>query len=316
MKSSDLQKTLGSSVTCSGIGLHSGLPVSMTLHPAEADSGIVFCRTDVGTEASIINARYHLVTDTMLGTTLENAHGVRISTIEHLMSAFWGMGVDNALVTINGPEIPIMDGSAEPFAFLIECAGVVEQKAPRRILKIDAPITVRDGDSWIKAVPHEGFILDINIDFDHHLIANQHAHYDFSPRSAKSQTSFKQIISRARTFGFSSDVEKLKKAGLARGGSLDNAIVVGENSILNEGGLRFEDEFVRHKALDCLGDFFLAGMRIEGHVTTSRPGHGINNKFLKALFAQRGSWHSEPPAQIISLSRMPMSAAVAQASRA
>ncbi len=281
------QKTLNSVVRCSGVGLHSGKMVQMALCPAEANMGIVFVRTDIdegdGARA-LVQARYHYVTDTMLGTTIENMYGVRVSTIEHLMAALWGMGVDNAVVEINGPEVPIMDGSSDPFVFLIECAGLVEQDALRRVMKVTRAITVNEGDSTLTILPHDGFVLDVEIAFAHDVISNQKAEYDFS------KVTFRQMLSRARTFGFARDVERLQAIGLARGGSLNNAVVIGDDRVLNEDGLRFDDEFVRHKALDCVGDFFLAGMRLQGQVIAYKPGHGINNKLLKALFANRDAW--------------------------
>jgi UDP-3-O-[3-hydroxymyristoyl] N-acetylglucosamine deacetylase len=203
---------------------------------------------------------------------------VSVATIEHVMAALWGTGIDNARIELDGPEVPIMDGSSEPFVFLLDCAGRVQQKATRRLVKVLREVTVEDGGCKATLSPYEGFRLDVEIIFNHKLIATQKASYDFA------DTSFKQALARARTFGFVRDVEKLRSMGLARGGSLHNAIVLGEEDILNEGGLRYADEFVRHKALDCVGDLFLAGGLIEGRITATRPGHGINNKLLRALF--------------------------------
>lgn len=281
------QKTLGSVVRCSGVGLHTGKMVQMALCPAEPNTGFVFIRTDIdeGNSARAqVQARYNHVTDTMLGTTIENMYGIRVSTIEHLMAALWGLGVDNAVIEVNGPEVPIMDGSSDPFVFLIECAGVVEQEAPRRFMKVTRAITVNDGDSTVTILPNDGFVLDVEIAFSHNVVASQKAEYDFS------KVTFRQMLSRARTFGFARDVERLQAMGLARGGSLNNAVVIGDDRVLNEDGLRFDDEFVRHKALDCVGDLFLAGMRLQGQVVAYKPGHGINNKLLKALFANRDAW--------------------------
>lgn len=282
------QKTLGSVVRCSGVGLHTGRMVQMTLSPAAVNTGITFIRTDIdngeGARAQVA-AQYHHVTDTMLGTTIENMYGTKVSTIEHLMAALWGLGVDNAIIEVGGPEVPIMDGSSDPFVFLIECAGVVEQADARRILKIDQTLTVSEGDSTITIMPHDGFVLDVEIAFNHAVISQQQAEYDFS------RVTFRQMLSRARTFGFARDVERMQSLGLARGGSLNNAIVIGDEHVLNEDGLRYDDEFVRHKALDCVGDFFLAGMRIEGRVMAYKPGHGINNKLLKTIFAHKNAWH-------------------------
>lgn len=295
--SSGKQRTLGSTVRCSGVGLHTGKMVQMTLSPSAVNSGIIFIRSDIdngeGARAQVA-ATYHAVTDTMLGTTVENMYGTKVSTIEHLMAALWGLGVDNAIIEISGPEVPIMDGSSDPFVFLVECAGVVEQTEARRVLKIDRTITVTEGDSTITVMPHDGFVLDVEIAFNHAAIARQQAEYDFS------QVTFRQMLSRARTFGFERDVERLQAIGLARGGSLNNAIVIGDDRVLNEDGLRYEDEFVRHKALDCVGDFFLAGMRIEGRIIAYKPGHGINNKLLKTIFSQKDAWHIKDGLALVS----------------
>lgn len=284
------QHTLRQVVECASIGMHTGAQVAMRLIPAEPDSGIVFCRTDIdggSSERSLIPARYDLVTDTMLGTTIENEYGVGVATIEHLMAALWGYGVDNVVVEVGGPEVPIMDGSSEPFLALLEQAGLAMQNRARRVMVIDAPLRIEEGASVAELRPHSGMALDIAIDFPHAAIARQQARYDFS------QVGFAEAVGSARTFGFASEVEKLRAAGLARGGSLGNAIVIGDEGVLNEGGLRFDDEFVRHKALDCLGDYFLAGYRIVGEVVTVRPGHSINNKLIRTLFKTPSSWHLE-----------------------
>jgi UDP-3-O-[3-hydroxymyristoyl] N-acetylglucosamine deacetylase len=281
---STYQTTLAGSVTCSGVGVHTGQTVVLTLHPAEADTGIQFVRLDVPEEKSVVRAFYLDVTDTMLGTTITNGHGVSVSTIEHLMAALWGMGVDNAIVTLTGAEVPIMDGSSEPFVFLIECAGIKPLTAHRDTLEILKKVSVQEGSSSASIRPFDGFALDISIEFPHAAIPRQRTVYDFARQD------FRHALCRARTFGFAKDVEMLRARGLARGGSLDNAIVINEDGIMNEGGLRYNDEFIRHKALDCVGDFFLTGMRIRGAVTTSRPGHGINNKLLRALLADRSAW--------------------------
>lgn len=257
------------------------------LIPADANTGIVFRRTDISADsenARLIPALYNNVVDTTLCTVIANSCGVKVATIEHLMSALWGAGIDNAIIEIDGPEVPIMDGSAEPFLFLIECAGTTEQNAPRKYIQITKEITFREGEGVASAAPYNGFALDVEIAFNDAVIGKQRASYDFS------RTSFKQMISRARTFGFAKDVERMRAAGLARGGSLDNAIVVGEDRVLNEEGLRFSDEFVRHKALDCIGDYYLAGHRIIGKIATSRPGHGLNNKLMRAVLADTSAW--------------------------
>jgi UDP-3-O-[3-hydroxymyristoyl] N-acetylglucosamine deacetylase len=282
------QTTLRQPVSFSGIGLHSGRTVSMRLLPAEADTGIRFKRTNIKGKGAIVPARYDLVTDTRLGTTITNKYGVSVSTIEHLMAALYGAGLDNALIEIDAAEVPIMDGSSEPFMQPLEAAGLTRLSAPRRYIRILASVTAEEGQSFASVEPFEGedygSSLDVTINFPHKLINCQRAVYDFSP------SHFRDSLSRARTFGFAHEVAYLQSQGLARGGSLENAIVVGEDRILNEGGLRYSDEFIRHKALDCVGDLFLAGHRIEGQFTFMRPGHGINNKLLRALFADPSAW--------------------------
>ncbi|MCI5050020.1 MAG: UDP-3-O-acyl-N-acetylglucosamine deacetylase [Rickettsiales bacterium] len=286
---SPYQTTLQHPVTCSGIALHSGEQVSMTLHPAQAGSGIVFRRKDVHGPASYVEARYDAVCDTKLGTTICNDYGTKVMTVEHLMAALWGMRVDNCLVELEGPEIPIMDGSSEPFVFLIECAGIETQDALRPILEIQRLVTVEDHGSTATITPADHFSLDITIHFEHECIGTQRSVYDFSA------TSFKQSLCRARTFGFAHEVEKLREMGLARGGSLDNAIVLSEEEVMNDAGLRYADEFVRHKALDCVGDYFLAGAHIFGAVTTCRPGHGINNLLMREVFSDPANYRLTQP---------------------
>ena len=290
--SSAHQTTLAGSVTCSGVGLHSGKPVHLTLHPAESDTGIQFVRLDVAEEVSVIPAYYLNVADTRLGTTIKNEFGTSVSTIEHLTAALWGLGVDNAVITLDGSEVPIMDGSSEPFVFLIECAGIKATTAHRDTIEILKKVTVTEGESSATIRPFDGFALNIAIEYPGTAIPAQQAFYDFT------QQSFKHALCRARTFGFASEVEKMRSMGLARGGSLENAIVVGDTAVLNEEGLRFGDEFVRHKALDCVGDYFLAGARIRGSVSTIRPGHGINNKLLRTLLADRSAWRLTSPAHV------------------
>jgi UDP-3-O-[3-hydroxymyristoyl] N-acetylglucosamine deacetylase len=282
------QHTLSRVASCSSVGLHTGAEVAMRLLPAAPGTGIVFRRTDIDGGASdraVIPARYDRVTDTMLGTTVENEHGVAVATVEHLMAALWGMGVDNAVVEVRGPELPIMDGSSADFARMIADAGVVTQPAPRTVLVMDAPLHLSEGESRASLLPHAGFTLEVEIAFDHPAIAHQRGFYDFS------RESFRDALGSARTFGFASDVEKLRAAGLARGGSLANAVVIGEEGVLNAEGLRCPDEFVRHKALDCVGDYFLSGYRIFGKAVTLRPGHALNNRLLRALFNTPSAWH-------------------------
>ena len=283
-----MQRTIAKSVSCDGISLHQGEHVTLWLHPASENYGIVFKRTDIkDAKACLVPAHYANVVDTRLCTVLENAYGVRISTVEHLMAALWGAKIDNVLVEIEGGEIPIMDGSADAFSFMLECAGVKTQNEVRQIIVVDSPIIVNDGDSIAMLQPShdDNFSLEIDIEFEHQAIGAQHYNFDAE------EMSFKQSISRARTFGFLRDVEAMRKVGLARGGSLHNAIVINDEGVMNEDGLRFHDEYVRHKALDCLGDYYLAGYNIIAKVRTSRPGHGINNKLIRELFAQTNAWH-------------------------
>lgn len=279
------QRTLKTSINCTGIGLHSGTKISMTLRPAPVDSGIVFRRTDIVGGGAMIPALWSNVTDTRLNTCV-TADGVSVHTIEHLMAAFAGMGVDNVLVEINGAEVPVMDGSAAPFLFLIECAGMVEQAAPRRAIRILKRVVIEDGDKVSMLIPDHGFSLRVEIDFASPAIRRQEC---FLPMS---DGAFKAEISRARTFGFEQEVAAMRAAGLGKGGSLDNAVVISSDGekILNEEGLRYEDEFVRHKALDALGDLMLAGAPILGHFHGVRCGHAMNNRMLRALFADDSAW--------------------------
>jgi len=277
------QHTVAAEVSCVGVALHTGDMVNMTIRPAAANSGIVFVRKDVEAN-NLVAARYDAVVETTLGTTISNKYGVTVSTIEHVMAALWGAGIDNARVELDGAEVPIMDGSSEPFIFLLDCAGRVQQRATRRVIEILREVSVEEGKSRATISPADGFVLDVEIAFNHPMIATQHATYDFS------DTSFKQALSRARTFGFARDVEKMRSMGLALGGSLHNAVVLGEDDILNEGGLRYADEFVRHKALDCVGDYFLAVGHLQGRVSAHKPGHGINNKLLRAVFSDPANY--------------------------
>lgn len=278
------QTTIAGKISCSGIGLHSGQQVEMNMYPADAGTGIQFIRLDVEEEKSVVPASYLNVTGTMLGTTITNEHKVSVSTVEHLMAALWGMGIDNIIVSLDGPEVPIMDGSSEPFVFLLECAGISRLEARRDIIEVISRVSVQDGSSTATIIPFDGFTLDIAIDYPGTVIPRQHVVYDFSEQS------FKSVLSRARTFGFASDVAKLQAQGLARGGSLDNAIVISDKEVLNTGGLRYDDEFVRHKALDCVGDYYLAGFKIRGAMQTVRPGHSINNKLMRALLTDKEAW--------------------------
>ncbi|MBY0354980.1 MAG: UDP-3-O-acyl-N-acetylglucosamine deacetylase [Rickettsiales bacterium] len=296
-----MQRTLQHATYCQGIGLHSGETMKLTLRPASVDTGIVFVRTDLSGPAAILPARYDRISDTRLCSVLENEYGTRVGTIEHVMAALWGAGIDNAILELNGAEVPIMDGSSEPFLALIEEAGLCVQDRPRYLLVIDEAIEVRDGQSVARIEPNDGFVLDVAIDFSHNAIGAQRAEYDFS------DTSFAEALARARTFGFASDVAQLRAAGLARGGSLDNAVLVDEQGIVNAEGLRFSDEFVRHKALDCVGDYFLCGHRLLGRVETSKPGHRINNLLMRAVMANPQSWHLEEDFSGVEITHFPAS---------
>ncbi len=278
------QKTISSEASCSGIGIHSGSKVSMKLIPAEINSGIIFKRTDVEPAKSTVRANYKNVVTTNLGTTIANEFAVKISTIEHLMAAIWGSGIDNLIIEIDNQEVPIMDGSSEPFIFLIECAGITVQEAPRQIIEITKKVRVEDGDKFIEVEPAKEFAVDFYIDFNHKQIQQQKFSYH------STFASFKNDVCMARTFGFKNEIEYLNKNGLAKGGSLDNAIVIGDDGIINEGGLRYENEFARHKTLDFIGDIYLAGHYILGHFNVSKSGHGLNNKMLHQLLADESAW--------------------------
>ena len=280
-----LQKTINSKISCSGVGIHSGKEVKMTLKPAQPNSGITFKRTDVEEKKSIVKADYKNVSETNLGTTIENEHGIKISTIEHFLAAIWGCGVDNLLIEIDNQEVPIMDGSSEPFVFLLECSGIATQEEPRKIIEIMKKFRIEDGDKFIEIEPAKEFSVDLVIDFNHPKINQQKFFYhsDFA--------SFKNDICRARTFGFKHEIEHLNKMGLAMGGSLENAILVDENGVVNKEGLRYQNEFARHKLLDFIGDIYLAKHFIIGHFKTFKSGHSLNNKMLRKLLdEEKDSW--------------------------
>jgi len=278
------QKTLKTSISCTGIGLHSGHKVAMTLHPADVGAGIRFHRSDVAAGDADIQASWRNVVDTRMATTLGNQAGTRISTVEHLMAALAGCGIDNAVIEIDAAEVPVMDGSAAPFVFLVECAGVVEQDAPRRAIRIDRPVSVGDEKRFVTARPDDVFNVSFEIDFENAAVARQ----ALSLRLVNG--AFKTEIARARTFGFAHEVEALREAGLARGGSLDNAVVISGETVLNGEGLRYSDEFVRHKILDCVGDLYLTGAPIIGQIDALRSGHTLNHRLLNALFADDAAW--------------------------
>lgn len=278
------QQTIAGKVTLSGTGVHSGKKTNLIIRPAEENHGIKFRRLDLpGTPD--IPALFKLVVDTSLATVI-GGNGAIVSTIEHLMASFSGLGIDNALVEVDDYEIPIMDGSARQFTRAITDVGVVVQDKPRHLFIVNEPIEIRDGDKWVRVEPEPCFKISCTIEFDHSLIGLQQIVYD------SAEHNFEQQISAARTFGFVKDLELLKKFSLGKGGSLDNAIVIDNDKILNTGGLRYPDEFVRHKLLDCLGDFSLLGMPIQGHITTHKSGHLLNHLFIKKFLNEKQAWET------------------------
>jgi UDP-3-O-[3-hydroxymyristoyl] N-acetylglucosamine deacetylase len=290
------QRTLKNTIRASGVGLHTGKKVLMTLRPGAPDSGIVFRRTDLP-ELVDIHAHAENVGDTMLGTSLVNGEA-RVSTVEHLLSAFAGLGIDNAIVEVSAPEVPIMDGSAGPFVFLLQSAGIEEQRTPKRFVRIKKRVRVEQGDKWAQFDPFDGFKVNFEIEFNHPVFKRraQQASMDFST------TSFLREVSRARTFGFMRDLEKMRASNLALGGNLDNAIVLDDFRVLNEDGLRYEDEFVKHKILDAIGDLYLLGHSLIGEFSGHKSGHELNNKLLRTLLADKSAWeevvfetHAEAP---------------------
>lgn len=290
-----VQHTLGAPIDCTGIGLHSGQRVTMTLAPAAPDTGIVFLRTDLPADRALIPARWDAVVDTRLCTVVANERGGSVGTVEHLMAALRGCGVDNAVIELNGPEVPIMDGSSEPFLFLIECAGLAAQAAPRRHIRVLKEVRVEDGPKMVSLSPSPVSSFQVEIDFETAAIRRQVGSLRLLPSDGVGG-SFKTEVSRARTFGFLHEVEAMRKAGLARGGSLENAVVINGDRVMNEGGLRYADEFVRHKILDAVGDLYMAGAPILGHFHGVRPGHAMNNLLLRALFADATAWRWETEA--------------------
>ena len=278
------QRTLKNVIRATGIGLHSGEKVYLTLRPAAPETGVVFRRVDLA-EPAEIRATAENVGDTTLSTTLIDGN-IRVSTVEHLLSAMAGLGIDNAYVDLSAAEVPIMDGSSGPFVFLLQSAGIVEQDAPKRFIRIIKPVIVEFDNKWARFDPFDGFKVSFSIDFNHPV-------FQGSPSTAEidfSTTSFVKEVSRARTFGFMSDLEKLRAQNLALGGSMDNAIVVDEYRVLNEDGLRYEDEFVKHKILDAIGDLYLLGHSLIGAFSGYRSGHALNNKLIKTLIADESAW--------------------------
>ncbi|WOH35822.1 UDP-3-O-acyl-N-acetylglucosamine deacetylase [Thalassotalea fonticola] len=279
------QRTLKQSVNATGVGLHKGEKVQITLRPAPANTGIVFRRVDLEPMVDI-QATPEAVGETTLCTCLVNEQGVQVSTVEHLLAAVAGLGIDNLVVEVDSPEIPIMDGSALPFVYLIQSVGIEEQNAAKKFLRITKKIRVEEGDKWAELCPHEGFKVNFAIDFDHPVIANttQNISMDLSANS------FIKEISRARTFGFMKDIEFLRSHNLALGGSLENAIVLDEYRMLNSEELRYDDEFVKHKILDAIGDLYMGGVSILGEMNSYKSGHGLNNMLLREVFKQVESW--------------------------
>lgn len=278
------QRTLKNVIRATGVGLHSGEMVYLTLRPAAPNTGIIFRRVDLDPVVEI-HAKAENVGETALSTTLVE-HGERVSTVEHLLSAFAGLGIDNAYIDLNAPEVPIMDGSAGPFVFLVQSAGIEEQNVAKQFIRIKKPVVLEDGDKWARFEPFDGFKVSFTIDFEHPAFTGrpQQVDVDFS------STSFVREVSRARTFGFMKDIEKLRENNLALGGSMDNAIVVDDYRVLNEDGLRYEDEFVRHKVLDAIGDLYLLGHSLIGAFNGHKSGHEVNNKLLRKLLAQEDAW--------------------------
>jgi UDP-3-O-[3-hydroxymyristoyl] N-acetylglucosamine deacetylase len=278
------QRTLKTTIRATGVGLHTGRKVFLTLRPAAPDTGVMFRRIDLA-EPVDIKAHATLVGDTRLSSCLERG-GVRVSTVEHLMSALAGLGIDNVYVDLTAEEVPIMDGSAGPFVFLLQSAGIEEQEAPKRFLRVLQKVEVRDGDRWARLEPYHGFRMDFSIDFAHPVMqrASQAIVVDFAT------TSYAKEIARARTFGFMQEVETLRQHGLGLGGSLDNAIVVDEFRVLNPDGLRYDDEFVKHKVLDAIGDLYLLGHPLLGRFTAHKTGHALNNLLARQLLAQSNAW--------------------------
>ena len=278
------QRTLKNSIRATGVGLHTGKKVLMTLRPAPSDTGIVFRRTDLPQAVDVV-AHAENVGDTMLGTTLCRGT-TRVSTVEHLLSAFAGLGIDNAIVELSAPEVPIMDGSAGPFVFLLQSAGIEEQREPKHFIRIKKRLRVEEGDKWAEFNPFDGFKVNFEIEFSHPIFKRraQKASMDFST------TSFLKEVSRARTFGFMRDLESLRERNLALGGNLDNAIVLDDFRVLNEDGLRYEDEFVKHKILDAIGDLYLLGHSLIGEFSGHKSGHALNNRLLRALLSDPTTW--------------------------
>ncbi|WP_084503237.1 UDP-3-O-acyl-N-acetylglucosamine deacetylase [Desulfatirhabdium butyrativorans] len=281
-----IQRTLAKAVDFSGLGVHSGRTVHVRIRPAPVNHGVKFLRTDIA-DATPIPARFNLVVDTSLATVI-GYDGIIVSTIEHLMASLSGLSIDNALIELDNYELPIMDGSAGPFTRVLQSAGTIEQGKPRLAFVMLKPIQIEENGKSVAVYPCTHYRLTCTIRYDHPLIAEQTCSVDLNEKV------FSEEICNARTFGFLHEVEGMQKMGLARGGSLDNAIVIDKDGVLNPGGLRYPDEFVRHKLLDCIGDFSLMGLTILGHVVTRCSGHAFNQRFLQHLFAEKTSWEIQP----------------------
>ncbi|MDX1705239.1 UDP-3-O-acyl-N-acetylglucosamine deacetylase [Pseudidiomarina sp.] len=279
------QRTIKQPIATTGVGLHKGNKVQLTLRPAPVNTGLVFRRVDL-TPAVDIPASAELVKDTRMCTCLINEDNVRVSTVEHLLAALAAMGIDNLIIEVDSHEIPIMDGSSHPFIYLLQSAGIQEQQAAKKFIRIKQPVRVEEDDKWAELLPHHGFRIDFAIDFDHPAIADtkQVTSMDFSSRN------FIKQISRARTFGFMKDIESLRANNLALGGSFDNAVVLDEFRILNSDGLRYDDEFVKHKMLDAVGDLYMCGYAILGHLRAYKSGHALNNQLLRAILQNQEAW--------------------------
>ena len=278
------QRTLKKAISATGVGLHNGEKVTLTLRPAVADTGIVFKRVDLP-QPNEISATPNAVHDTRLCSALE-ANGARVATVEHIMSALAGLGVDNVYIEVDASEIPIMDGSSGPFVYLLQEAGIVEQAAPKKFIRVKKTVEVIDGDKWVRFEPYHGFKIDFTINFNHPVFENSGSQVkiDFA------EDSYIKEISRARTFGFMHEVEYLRSNGLARGGSLDNAIVLDEYRVINADGLRYDDEFAKHKVLDAIGDLYMLGHPILGAFYAYKSGHALNNQLLRALMQDETAW--------------------------
>jgi UDP-3-O-[3-hydroxymyristoyl] N-acetylglucosamine deacetylase len=291
------QRTLRTVVRATGVGLHTGHKVTMVLRPAPIDTGVVFCRSDLPGNPAV-PAHALNVTNTTMATVIEK-NGVRVSTVEHLMSAFYGLGIDNAFVDVSAEEVPIMDGSAGTFVFLLQSAGIEEQAAPKRYVRILKPVALEDGDKKVRLEPFDGFKVGFSIEFNHPVFdaATSEVEVDFG------EVSFVREVSRARTFGFTQEVEMLRTKGLARGGSLDNAIVIDDFRVLNAEGLRMDDEFVRHKLLDAVGDLYLLGRPLIGAFYGRKSGHALNNLLVRKLIADTSAWEEVTFDKVESLPR-------------